>query len=263
MHTLQKLSSPTNHRAIFGINIRIKSIVPAIDAAMAPNSPTTLRKSINPPQTPSPRCTTPPRNKVDDEGYVHRSAPCHLHPVAAPKTMPPLGRATSRMPPSPDLERSRVSPGAARARRRGLLGRCLQQGDDAYMPPSSAMTRVGARFSPAVAPPRLAVVWSSTELCRSAPQKPPTASPYGQKPQRRRISAGAKDPRPAATAPASARTRGSLPPPPARGRRPDHRCHESPWLRPSRPASPPPQPPPPKHRLAPEVRRHRGRRQRR
>jgi hypothetical protein len=42
---------------------------------MAPNSPTNLRKSINPPQTPSPRCTTPTRNKVDDEEDVHRSAP--------------------------------------------------------------------------------------------------------------------------------------------------------------------------------------------
>jgi hypothetical protein len=75
MHTLQKLSSPTNRRAIFGFNIRINSIVPAIDGAMAPNSPTTLRKSINPSHTPSPRCTMPPRNKVDDEGDVHRSAP--------------------------------------------------------------------------------------------------------------------------------------------------------------------------------------------
>jgi hypothetical protein len=105
------------------------------------------------------------------------------------------------------------------------------------------MTGVGARFSPAAAPPRLVVGWSSTELRRSAPHKPPTASPYGQKPQRRRISAGAKDPRPAATA--STRTRGSPPPPPARGRRLDHRRHETPWRHPSESAAatPPPQTP--------------------
>jgi hypothetical protein len=40
-----------------------------------------------------PRNTYKPDNEpmieVDDEGDVHRSTPCHLHLVAAPKTMPP------------------------------------------------------------------------------------------------------------------------------------------------------------------------------
>jgi hypothetical protein len=60
MHTLQKSSPPSNRRAIFKINIRINSIVPAIDVAMAPNSASALRKSI--------------KTALDNKSLLHHAA---------------------------------------------------------------------------------------------------------------------------------------------------------------------------------------------
>jgi hypothetical protein len=96
MHTLQKPSSPTNCRAIFRINICINSIVPAIDAAMAPNSPTTLRAHLSPCPPSRLRGTKPPRcNIVDTESDTS----LHLRATSSQgllqKMMPPVGRAAS------------------------------------------------------------------------------------------------------------------------------------------------------------------------
>jgi hypothetical protein len=157
MHTLQKPSSPTNLRAIFRINIRINSVVPAIDAAMAPNSPTTLRAHLSPCPLSKLRGTKPLRcNIVDTEsdtplhlratssqgllqkrcpqqGKRRRASPSsdpgdpdlgfppeqhHLQPMSAPKMMP-----TGVTTPSAAIIRSgspgsRVSPGAVRVERR-------------------------------------------------------------------------------------------------------------------------------------------------
>jgi hypothetical protein len=107
------------------------------------------------------------------------------------------------------------------------------------------MTGVKAQFSLTAAPSRLVSGWISTELCRSAPHKPPTVPPYGHKPQKRWILAGAK-------------IHGWPPPSLGRGCRPDHRRHEPHWRRPSAPAAPTA----PKYHLALGVRHHRGRRQR-
>jgi hypothetical protein len=156
MHTLQKPSSPTNRRAIFRINIRINSVVPAIDAAMAPNSPTILCAHLSPCPPSRLRGTKPPRCIVDTEsntplhlratssqgmlqkrcpqqGERRRASPSsdpgdpdlgfppeqhQLQPTSAPKMMPTWVTTPSAAIIRSGSPGSRVSPGAVRVERR-------------------------------------------------------------------------------------------------------------------------------------------------
>jgi hypothetical protein len=64
MHTLQKPSPPSNHRAILRIKISMIFVVLFIDVTTMPYCASTLQESNNPRPSPNLRCATPQRPDI-------------------------------------------------------------------------------------------------------------------------------------------------------------------------------------------------------
>jgi hypothetical protein len=120
MHTLQKTSPPSNRRAIFKVNIRINSVIPAIGATMAPNSTTSPPPYASPSSHVMQQVPAAPRRQhsMSPTRKMHTALPQDpSNQNQHPKMMPTCGRMMSCTTiVRPGRPGSRVSPGVPRTR---------------------------------------------------------------------------------------------------------------------------------------------------